>query len=81
MLLVFGAAFIIIFQAFINMAVSVNLGPVTGQPLPLVSKGGTSILFICVYFGIILKLSDKETEDESIIEINNNHEDEFQILD
>jgi len=80
-LLVFGSVFIIVFQALINMAVSVKLGPVTGQPLPLVGKGGSSILFVSIYFGIILNLSDKENNDESLIEINNSNEDEFQILD
>src|SRR5690554_3150974 len=41
-------------QAFINMAVAVNLIPVTGQPLPLISRGGTSTLITCAYFGLIL---------------------------
>ena len=41
-------------QAFVNMAVAVNLIPVTGQPLPLISRGGTSTLITCAYFGIIL---------------------------
>ena len=41
-------------QAFVNMAVAVHLIPVTGQPLPLISRGGTSTLITCAYFGIIL---------------------------
>jgi len=41
-------------QAFVNMAVAVNLIPVTGQPLPLISRGGTSTLITCAYFGLIL---------------------------
>ena len=53
-LLVMGSALILCFQAFINMAVAVNLIPVTGQPLPLISRGGTSTLITCAYFGIIL---------------------------
>ena len=55
--LVMGCALMLVVQAFINMAVSVGLIPVTGQPLPLVSKGGTSILTTCVFFGIILSVS------------------------
>jgi cell division protein FtsW len=55
--LVMGCALMLVVQAFINMAVSVGLMPVTGQPLPLVSKGGTSILTSCVFFGIILSVS------------------------
>ncbi len=56
-LLVFGLGFSIVFQAFLNMGVGVNLLPVTGQPLPLVSMGGTSILFTCVAIGMILSVS------------------------
>jgi len=44
-------------QAMINMAVSVNLFPTTGQALPLVSMGGTSTVFTCVSIGIILAVS------------------------
>ena len=42
--LILGSALILSFQAFINMAVAVNLIPETGQPLPLISRGGTSTL-------------------------------------
>lgn len=52
--LVLGSALILSIQAFINMAVAVNLIPVTGQPLPLISRGGTSTLITCAYFGLIL---------------------------
>src|SRR5690554_6296514 len=52
--LVLGSAMMLSIQAFINMAVAVNLIPVTGQPLPLVSRGGTSTLITCAYFGLIL---------------------------
>lgn len=55
--LVIGLIVSISFQAFINMAVAVNLFPVTGQPLPLVSMGGTSILFTSIALGIILSIS------------------------
>ena len=52
--LVLGSAMLLSIQAFINMAVAVNLIPVTGQPLPLISRGGTSTLITCAYFGLIL---------------------------
>ncbi|QNL50119.1 FtsW/RodA/SpoVE family cell cycle protein [Olivibacter sp. SDN3] len=56
-LLAAGLGFSLTIQAFGNMAVAVGLGPVTGVPLPLVSMGGTSILFTSVAFGIILSVS------------------------
>lgn len=52
--LILGSALMLAMQAFVNMAVAVNLIPVTGQPLPLISRGGTSTLITCAYFGIIL---------------------------
>ncbi|MDD2512657.1 MAG: FtsW/RodA/SpoVE family cell cycle protein [Proteiniphilum sp.] len=52
--LVLGSAMMLSIQAFINMAVAVNLIPVTGQPLPLISRGGTSTLITCAYFGLML---------------------------
>ena len=55
--LVMGSALMLVLQAFVNMAVSVGLMPVTGQPLPLISKGGSSILITCVFLGIILSVS------------------------
>ena len=55
--LVMGCALMLVLQAFVNMAVSVGLMPVTGQPLPLVSKGGSSILTTCVFIGILLSVS------------------------
>ena len=62
-----GLTISLVFQAFINMAVAVNLFPVTGQTLPLVSMGGTSIIFTGAAFGIILSVSQsvtKKTNDE-----------------
>ena len=56
-LLVLGVGIPIIFQAFINMAVAVGLFPVTGQPLPLISAGGTSIWMTCFALGIVLSVS------------------------
>ena len=55
--LVLGCGLLIVIQAFINMAVAVNLIPVTGQPLPLISRGCTSTMLTCFYFGIILSVS------------------------
>ena len=62
-LIVFGLSFMLIFQSFINMGVGVNLFPVTGQPLPLISMGGTSILFTCISLGIILNVSTTVYKD------------------
>lgn len=56
-LLAIGLTFSLVFQAMINMAVAVNLFPVTGQPLPLVSMGGTSIWFTSIAIGMILSVS------------------------
>ncbi len=56
-LLVLGVGLPIVFQAFINMGVAVGLFPVTGQPLPLISTGGTSIWMTCFAIGIILSVS------------------------
>lgn len=61
-LLVIGVGFPIIIQALINMAVAVNLFPVTGQTLPLLSSGGTSIWMTCMAFGIILSVSARRKE-------------------
>ncbi|MFY7810862.1 MAG: FtsW/RodA/SpoVE family cell cycle protein [Flavobacterium sp.] len=61
-LLVIGLGFPIVFQAFINMGVAVNLLPVTGQPLPLISSGGTSIWVTCIAIGIILNVTKKDEE-------------------
>ncbi len=63
-LLAIGLAFSLVFQALVNMAVAVNLFPVTGQPLPLISMGGTSIWFTMIALGIILSAS-KSIEDKS----------------
>jgi cell division protein FtsW len=52
-----GLSLSLVLQAFINIAVSVNLLPVTGITLPMVSMGGTSLLFSCIAFGIILSVS------------------------
>ena len=61
-LIVVGLGFPIIFQAFINMGVAVELLPTTGQTLPLISSGGTSIWMTCAAIGIILNVTKKEEE-------------------
>ncbi len=63
--LVLGLSFLIGFQAFVNIGVAVNLIPVTGQPLPLVSMGGTSIWFTCMAIGMILSVSRSVHEGET----------------
>lgn len=69
-LLVLGVGFPIVFQAFINMAVAVELFPVTGQTLPLISSGGTSIWMTCLAIGIILSVSVKREEIKGQEEID-----------
>ena len=69
-LVAFGLTFSIVFQAFVNMAVAVNLFPVTGQPLPLISMGGTSILFTSVSLGILLSISRQiETSQNPVSDV------------
>ncbi len=63
-LLALGVGLPIIFQALINMAVAVELFPVTGQNLPLISSGGTSAWMTCLAIGIILSVSNKNTSSE-----------------
>ena len=63
-LLAAGLSFSLTIQAFANMAVAVGLGPVTGVPLPLVSMGGTSMIFTSIAFGIILSVS-RDVEEYS----------------
>ncbi len=56
-MIVVGLMFSLVFQALINMLVSVEILPVTGQTLPLISMGGTSIVFTCISIGIVLSVS------------------------
>jgi cell division protein FtsW len=72
-LLVLGVGLPIVFQALINMAVAVGLFPVTGQPLPLISTGGTSIWMTCFAIGIVLSVS-ATNENEAI----KNNKEEFE---
>lgn len=70
-LLIIGVGLPIIFQAIINMAVAVNLFPVTGQTLPLISSGGTSIWMTCMAIGIILSVTaNKEKTENTEVEEN-----------
>ena len=62
-LLAFGLSFGLVLQAFVNMAVAVGLIPVTGQTLPLISKGGSSIFFTSITLGMLLSLSWSTKED------------------
>jgi cell division protein FtsW len=64
-LLTIGVAFLLVFQALINMGVAVDLLPVTGQPLPLVSMGGTSIWFTSIAIGILLSASREISKGET----------------
>jgi cell division protein FtsW len=66
-LLVIGVGLPIVFQAGINMAVATNLFPVTGQTLPLISSGGTSIWMTCFALGMILSVSAAKNETEETI--------------
>lgn len=74
-LLVIGVGVPIVFRAMINMAVAVELFPVTGQNLPLISSGGTSIWMTCMALGMILSVSakrevtTKEVKDENPLDI------------
>jgi cell division protein FtsW len=78
-LMVMGLSLLIVIQAFINMGVAVHLGPVTGQQLPLISRGGMGIILTCCYLGIIINISNRvlnennETENSvNTIESNDN---------
>ena len=89
-LMAFGLGFLIILQAMINMGVSIGLLPVTGQPLPFVSMGGTSLMATGIIIGMILSVTrsmeeetlSKEQEIEAIVEpIDTSHETEPESRD
>ena len=63
-LIVIGLMFSLVFQALINMLVSVEIMPVTGQTLPLISMGGTSLVFTFIALGIVLSVSRNSLEGE-----------------
>ena len=64
-LLAIGVGIPVIFQALVNMGVAVQLFPVTGQTLPLISSGGTSIWVTCLALGVVLSVSAKRDEDKN----------------
>lgn len=74
--LVMGIALMLVSQAIMNMCVAVGLFPVTGQPLPLISKGGTSTLINCVYIGMILSVSRYTEKQEELTTNQQNPEGE-----
>ena len=61
-----GLSLMLVIQAMVNMAVAVGVFPVTGQPLPLISRGGTSTFVNCAYLGIMLSVSRsaRQVEEE-----------------
>jgi cell division protein FtsW len=61
-LLTLGVGLPIIFQALVNIGVAVGIFPVTGQPLPLISTGGTSIWMTCFAIGVVLSVSAANTK-------------------
>ena len=63
--LAMGLALLLVVQATFNMLVAVGIAPVTGQPLPLISKGGTSTIINCAYLGIILSVSRSAKKSKS----------------
>ena len=69
-IVVIGLSLMIVIQTFINMAVATSLIPVTGQPLPLISRGGTSILITCIYFGVIMGITRQIKSEQIPIEDN-----------
>lgn len=81
--LVMGCALMLVAQATINMLVAVGLFPVTGQPLPLISRGGTSTIINCGYIGMILSVSyytEKMMADAQTASVEHSEEDIPEIL-
>ena len=74
-MLAVGLAFSLVMQALVNMGVAVGLFPVTGQPLPFVSMGGTSLLFTGISIGIIISVT------KEIKNINNNEDSDSEITE
>ncbi len=72
--LAMGLAILLVTQALFNMLVAVGLAPVTGQPLPLISRGGTSTVINCLYVGIILSISrtakKKDVQNDALATAN-----------
>ena len=72
--LILGLALLIVSQALINMMVAVGLFPVTGQPLPLVSRGGSSIMVNCAYIGMMLSISQSAQKSPEIALLTDKNE-------
>lgn len=66
--LAMGIALLLVSQALFNMLVAVGLAPVTGQPLPLISKGGTSSIINCIYIGVILSISRSAKKKDTALQ-------------
>lgn len=64
--LTMGLCIMLVTQALFNMMVAVGLAPVTGQPLPLISRGGTSSVLNCIYIGVILSVSRSAKKREGL---------------
>jgi cell division protein FtsW len=79
-LVVVGLGFPMIFQAMVNMAVAVELLPVTGQTLPLISSGGSSIWMTCFALGIIISVTKKDEEIEEELKTSAKREEALQKL-
>jgi cell division protein FtsW len=79
-LVVVGVGLPIVFQALVNMGVAVELFPVTGQTLPLISSGGTSIWMTCLALGIVLSVSSKREEQKLSEDKEHNEENPLDIL-
>ena len=78
-----GCALMLVAQAMLNMMVAVGLFPVTGQPLPLISRGGTSTIINCGYIGMILSVSyytEKMSQNDQAMVDENAEEDIPEIL-
>ena len=73
--LIMGLALMLVMQAMVNMAVAVGVFPVTGQPLPLISRGGTSTFVNCAYLGIMLSVSRSARKAEESEEHANSNKD------
>ena len=71
-LMVIGLSLLIVIQAFISMGVTVHLGPVTGQQLPLISRGGMGIILTCCYLGVIINISNSVLNENTENEISAN---------
>ena len=64
--MVMGLALMLTGQALVSMMVAVGIGPVTGQPLPLFSRGGTSVIITSLYFGIMMAVSREQAERRGV---------------